>query len=221
MSLGHGPSIPTSGLDLYLDIENPRSYQGSGTSVADLSNNRINHSLVGTAAPVTVGGVRCFDCSAYGRYMDRVDINYTVPGSYTMSSWAWLLPDAQVTNWRTLWKAGTGQHPLLIQDGTNLAGMWISGFRSFGYNVGSAGLESRWTMWTIAGEAGSTMLYVNGQETGPAIAFTAAGGVHRWIGANSGSQPWGYVSTAMLYGRRLSSAEIIQLFNATRGRYGI
>ena len=227
MSLGHGPSIPISGLDLYLDVINPRSYPGSGTSWNDLSYSRIDHTLSAGTVLTTQDGVPCFDCSVTGQVITRTSINYTLPSSYTMISWARCLSDAQVSTWRTLWRhsAATGNHPFLIQRATRLAGMWISGtFRSFGYNIGTASLESKWTMWSITSTGGSSSLFVNDTPVGNTIAYSVAGGVHTWLGNlgdNTNNQPWGYVATAMIYNRVLSNNELAQLFNATRGRFGV
>lgn len=47
MALYHSPSIVTSGLTLYLDAANPRSYPGSGTTWFDLSGNGNSGGLSG------------------------------------------------------------------------------------------------------------------------------------------------------------------------------
>lgn len=227
MSIAYGLTIPITGLDLYLDVLNSRSYPGSGTSFNDLSTNRINHTLSAGVALTSQDGVQCFDCAATGRVITRTSVNYTLPASYTMVSWARCLTDAQVSTWRTLWRhsPATNNHPFLVQKTTNLAGMWISStFRSFGYNISTAGLEAKWTMWTITASGGSSSLFVNDGPAGNTIAYSVSGGVHRWIGNlgdSSNNQPWGYVATGMLYNRALSNNEITQLFNATRGRFAI
>lgn len=225
MSLGHGTSILIAGLDLYLDVINLRSYPGSGTSWNDLSYNRIDHTLSAGAVLTTQDGVPCFDCSATGRVVTRTSIDYTMPSSYTMVSWARCLSDSQVSTWRTLWRHSnaTNNHPFLVQKSTRLADMWISGaFRSFGYDT--LGLESKWTMWSITSTGGSSSLFVNYTMVGNTIAYSVAGAVHTWLGnlgESSNNQPWGYVATGMIYNRVLSNNEIAQLFNATRGRFGI
>lgn len=227
MSAVNGPFIPVAGLSLYLDVLNLHSYSGSGTSWNDLSSNLINHTLSAGVTLTSQDGVQCFDCAATGRVVTRTSIDYTMPSSYTMVSWARCLTDAQVSTWRTLWRhsPATNNHPFLVQKTTNLAGMWISStFRSFGYNISTAGLEAKWTMWTITSTSGSSSLFINDSPVGNTIAYSVAGGVHRWfgnLGDSSNNQPWGYVATAMIYNRVLSNTEITQLFNATRGRFGI
>jgi hypothetical protein len=50
MGLGHSPKIVTSGLVLYLDAANPKSYPGSGTTINNLigtSNNGVLSGGVG------------------------------------------------------------------------------------------------------------------------------------------------------------------------------
>jgi len=222
MGLAHSPRIVTNGLALCLDAGNPQSYTGSGTTWKDLSGNGYTHTL--TSAPfTTIDGVSCFNTSTTGRINDS-GTTFTFGSSHTMIAWARPLADSQVGTWRTLWRTQPDDHPLLIQDATNLIGYWDNNganFVSYGLNLGTLGLENKWTMFSLVASGGTTTLYINNGSSTGSVAYTASGMSHDAIGSNNGSQPFGYVSVAQLYNRALTASEVAQNFNALRGRFGI
>ena len=62
-----GPDIPTLGLQLYLDANNPTSYSGSGTTWKDLSGN--NRNFTWTSNPsFNNSGIKYFNTNGYGAY---------------------------------------------------------------------------------------------------------------------------------------------------------
>lgn len=224
MSVNYNPAIVTNGLILYLDAANRRSYPNSGTTWFDLSGNNYRHNLV-NAPLVTIDNVLCFDVSAAGRYIVDSGVTFTFGSSHTMISWARSLADSQVNTWRTLWRTQLDDHPLLIQDSTNTIGYYdnnVAQFVSYGLNIGTLGLENKWTMFSLVASGGKTTLYINDGLINASVNYTTSGNSHDAIGStNGGSQPFGYVSTAKVYDRALTVTEIIQIFNATRGRFGI
>lgn len=224
MAVAYSPKVPTEGLVLSLDVSNPKSYPGSGTTWYDLSGNNYRHTLSGNLL-TTAGGVQCFDVSTSG-WIDRTSTSYTFGTSYTMMSWARPLADSAVATWRTLFRTQPDDHPLLIQDATNLIGYYdnnAGGFISYGINAGTIGIENVWTLFTIVGTNNSITLHINDSRySGTIYGYTASGNTHYTIGSTSGSgQPFGYVATTQLYNRALSVAEIKQAFNASRSKYGV
>ena len=216
--------IVQSGLVLNLDAGVSSSYSGSGTTWTDLSGLGIHHTLSNTSL-TTISGVSCFDTSTTGR-IKATSSTYTFGASHTMIAWARVLADSQVSTWRTLWRTNPVDHPLLLQDATNLIGYFDSEtgtFNSYGLNAGTLGIENKWTMFTLVASGGSTTCYINNNIASGTVAFSAIGLNHELFGndPNGGLQPFGYVSSAQLYNRALSASEILQNFNALRGRYGI
>jgi hypothetical protein len=223
VALSHSPSIVTNGLVLCLDAANRKSYPGSGTTWTDLSGNGYTHTL--TSAPfTTIDGVSCFNTSTTGNITDS-GTTFTFGSSHTMIAWARPLADSQVTTWRTLWRTQPDDHPLLIQDATNLIGYYDNNggnFVSYGLNLGTLGLENKWTMFSLVASGGTTTLYINNGSSTGSVAYTASGMSHDAIGSTAGgSQPFGYISVAQLYNRVLTAAEIQQNFNALRGRFSV
>jgi hypothetical protein len=223
MGLAHSPRIATNGLVLALDAGNTKSYPGSGTTWSDLSGSGYHHTLSSTSL-TTIDGVSCFNTSTTGQIRaTSLSSTYTFGTTYTMIAWARVLADSQVTTWRTLWRTSPSDHPILLQDSTNLIGYYdndTNTFNSYGLNAGTLGIENKWTMYTLVGSGGSTTCYINNNAASGTVAFSSNGLKHDYFGMQP-SQPFGYVSIAQIYNRALTAEEIQQNFNALRGRFGV
>jgi hypothetical protein len=218
-------TIVQQGLVLNLDADNPYSYGGAGTTWYDVSGNNYNHSLNNSSLTV-VDNVPCFNVSSANSYIVDAGSTFTLGSSHTLIAWARPLADSQVSTWRTLWRTLPDDHPLLIQDGTNTIGYFdnnSAGFVSYGLNAGTLGIENKWTMFTVVGSGGSSTLYINDGIVSGSVAYSAAGLTHDSIGStNSGTQAFGYVSSAYVYANQaLSLSQIQQNYNATKGRFGL
>lgn len=224
MGLGHSQSIPLNGLVLYLDAANPKSYPGSGTIWYDLSGNGYHHNLVNGVTRTTANGVACMDVSSGTKYIQKASATYTFGAEHTMIAWVNVNSDAQVGDWRTLWRSQSFDHPILIQDGTNLIGYYDNNtetFNSYGSNLTHLDMENKWGMLTIAASGGVTKLYSNDGRLRGSVNFTTNGNTHDAIGAYvlGQSQQFGFISSAMIYNRELSQQEIRQIYNITKNRY--
>jgi hypothetical protein len=142
-----------------------------------------------------------------------------------MLTWANALSDAQVSTWRTLWRTTPDDHPLIISDGSDILGYYDNnggGFVSFGNTLVNLSLANKWTMFVLTGNGASTSLYYNNATFIGTVNYSANGNSHRAIGNESGgSQPFGYVATAMLYSRPLNTSEISQIYNSQKSRFGL
>ena len=223
MAVFANPNIVEDGLVLYLDAANERSYPGSGANWEDLNFNRYNHTLV-NASFTSVDGVSCFNTSTTGYIIDS-GTTFTFGPSHTIIAWARPLADSQVETWRTLWRTQPNDHPLLIQNNTNLIGYFDNGgagFVSYGLNAGTLGIENKWTMFTLVASGGSTTCYINNLSASGTVVYTTSGNSHDAFGnISGGGQPFGYVSVAQIYNRALTPQEIKQNYNALRGRFGL
>ena len=123
MSFYRGPKTVTNSLVLALDAADRNSYSGTGTSLRDMSGNGYHHTV--TNGPFTIiDNVPCFDMTQSSYYIEKTSATYTFTSEYTMISWARPLADSQVTTWRTLFRTSPNDHPILIQDSTNLIGYY-------------------------------------------------------------------------------------------------
>jgi len=224
MSLGHSPSIATSGLVLCLDAGNTRSYPGSGTAWTDLSGNANNGTLTngptfdsanggnlvfnGTnqyaSTPLSLGGYTAFTIAAW--------IKTTVASKDIIATYG-------VSNIFEFWLTATKNVALYVYNtGTTYrTSSTVVGTGSWVYCVG-----------VYQGSNATLNTYVNGildngVLTGTIPASVATGASTVVIGnANSGNYYFnGSMGQISIYNRALSAAEIAQNYNALRGRYGL
>ena len=230
MSVNRSPKLVSDSQQIFLDAANVRSYPGSGTTWFDLSGNNNDGTLTnGPTFDTNYNGSILFD-----GVNDTVDCG-AVPkiGSsltaLTVSAWVrpttaatkCILENGTTFNTNTFYLFqenasnfsfsvfGSGQD-LIQTPGTyslnvwyNLVGVWSSGKRLKFY---SNGIES-----------------TGGVTTGSAQTSLINGNTNLFIGARAWSsfQFAGNISCVNIYNRVLSADEILQNFNAFRGRYGI
>jgi hypothetical protein len=195
---------------IYIDANNSSSYSGSGTTINDLSGYNRTQTLSNAAAYTMLNGVKCFDCS--GTYIIQTAVSgVTLPTTgFTYIAWARMISSS--ASWRTLFRTGPADHPLLIQLGSNTLGMYdntINAFYSAGYDVSS--FANVWVQWVVTGNSSGQTFYINGQQVGTTVQ-TAAGNEHQWLGGVGlpNGQSFGYIANMKLWQTILSQAQIQQ-----------
>jgi hypothetical protein len=218
-----GGVMPT-GLVVYLDANNPASYSGTGTTLNDLSGNGYTHTLSNSNLYTTLSGVKCFNCSSTGQVIIANSTTIQIPTNFTYISWTRVR--ASTSGYRTLLRAyNTGGHPIIINNGTNLLGMWdnptATGFNSSGYNMAAYG--DVWAQWATVGDASGQTFYINGQQVGSPVTKTSSGQYHyAWGNIQSANdQPWGYVANLELYNTKLTLEQIQQNYYGLKGVFGL
>ena len=209
-----GANIVRNGLVLAWDIANRNSYPGSGTTVFDLSGNGNNGTITGgvTYNAATVKGVLTTNGST-GAYISSTtpnlaSTNYTVIGAarYNGATTARMI-NSTSNNW------------LLGHWQNNVANYYAEGWVSA---AGAGGIDTLWRIYTGTGNIGgdSYSFYINNVLTnGPNNAGSAGpNGIKISGGAESST---GDFSFLLMYNRILSSEEIAQNYNATRGRFDL
>lgn len=218
-----GGVMPT-GLILYLDANNATSYSGTGTTLNDLSGNGYTHTLSNSNIYTNLSGVKCFNCSSTGRVITANSTTIQIPTNFTYITWARVI--ASTAGYRTLLRCyGTGGHPIIVNQGTNLLGMWdnitATGFNSSGYNM--SGYATVWAQWATVGDTSGQTFYINGQPVGSATTKSVAGQYHyAWGNIQTASdQPWGYVANLELYNIKLSLEQIQQNYYGQKDTFGV
>lgn len=216
-----GGVMPTN-LILYLDADNAASYSGSGTTVNDLSGNGYTHTLSNSNLYTDLGGVKCFDCSTTG-IVTANSTTIQIPTNFTYISWARVRPST--VGFRTLLRDYIGGHPIIVNTGTNLLGMWdnatLTAFNSSGYDMAAYG--DVWAQWATVGDASGQTFYINGQQVGSNTTKSVSGEYHYGWGNIQGGldQPWGYVANLELYNIKLSPEQLQQNYYGLKGRFGV
>lgn len=234
MALGHSPRIVTDGLVLCLDAANVKSYSGSGTTWTDISNNGNN----GTLSNITYAGSPSYmefvSGSSSGISLGN-KFNYTSE-SFTFSYWIYLnsyttsvANQGPIPFYKGAYQVNGFYHsiqsanPGLITFATNQSGAVQSTFTA----TGAVPLTT-WKNICITRSGTSAKIYVNGIDS------TASAGTHTnptsssdnfvigYYGSGVGSIYGNFRMSAFVgYNRALSAAEVLQNFNALRGRFGV
>jgi len=225
MSLHHSPRIVTDGLVLYLDAGNIKSYPGSGSYLYDLSYRPPTGNRTGTL----LGGPPSYSSGSFtfdGTY-DRIKwtTEYVAFASTYDFTWsAWVYPTS------TSDEAAISRISI-ADDYMGIAGgkVFVSRAQGAGNVTGGTVTINNW--WNIVGSGDSQKLYVslNGQEVNSGnhtTAFTAGflswclGCLHdAYVTVASGFS--GKIAVASVYNRCLTPTEILQNYNALKGRFGL
>jgi hypothetical protein len=204
-------SFITNGLVIYLDADKVSSYSGSGTTVNDLSGNGYTHTLSSSGLYTMLNGVKCFNCSTTG-IVTANSTTIQIPTNFTYISWARVRPST--VGFRTLLRDYIGGHPIIINTGTNLLGMWdnatLTAFNSSGYDMAAYG--DVWAQWATVGDASGQTFYINGQQVGSSTTKSVSGEYHYGWGNIQGGldQPWGYVANLELYNTKFTAEQLQQ-----------
>lgn len=237
MSVFSGPEIVNDGLVLNLDAANTRSYPGSGTAWNDLSGVGNNATLAdaptfsngsflfnGTTNLITIGASNSFNFGT---------------SDFTIEVWCWINSTASPTRGDslktvTLFDCGASTANVTsfaVGGSAATPGTSIEYYQTtpaVGVNLAYTITTNAWhnVVWQRSSTALNGFVDSVKLTAGSISAGTAMGGNYQaYIGQSKFStfknQFKGYISTVKLYNRALSSIEISQNFEASRGRYGI
>jgi hypothetical protein len=241
MATDYNPSIVTDGLELCFDAANTKSYPGSGTTWTDMGSKGIDGTLTNgpTFDSGNIGTIS-FDGSN-----DVVDLNSTLSSiaSHNLpASWeSWVYFNTSTANQTIIGNAFVNGGVLLRTTGTSHSPAnrirWVY-FQNGGNGTGvdSAVLTSGWYQF-VATYNGSGLshsnfgLYINGVAaavTDPTfgspstIPQTQDFGIGGLPDESAGSYYWaGKIAIVRVYSKLLSATEVLQNYNANKGRFGL
>lgn len=224
MSVQAGPNLIESGLVLNLDAANLKSYPGSGTTWADLSGLGNNGTLTGGPTYIASNNVILFDgTNDYVSGANTASTDLTVD----MTIEVWFKLNVTAGDWvRTFGKG----------DSTNRTyGLWYNvAAGSFLYQRYGGGYPGafytstvnigQWYHMVGTSSGSSHVLYLNGISVATSTAATPV--LSSTEGYRIGAATFhtfhnGPIAAVRLYNRGLTNAEVLQNFNALRGRFGI
>ena len=242
MSVYGGPEITNNGLVLALDAANPKSYPGSGTAWTDLSGLNNNATMFGTV-PYAVDTAACFDfATTTGASSSSSTLGFTftgnmIPttGSFTLACW---IKNPPPTSQIGLFSNAGGADGYRFGIGTTGVYTLISGAGAVGYtepttNFLSTLSDSLWynvvMLYDRAGTFNSGTpqfrLYLNGVLQGttamPASQPAFSSSTPGLVRSACCSLYTGKLSSFSAYSRALSAEEVLNNFNALRGRFNI
>lgn len=223
--------VVTSGLYIYMDPANTSSYNGSGTTVNDLSGNGRNGTMSNMSSSnwVLVDGYRAFN--TFKLTNENVQINYSAGAltSRTYSVWVntkgFGPQNGNTASWHTWLDDGATERILFGSSSDN-----VSVYPELSTLAGTRVINTWYHLtYTLNGTQGPIQIYVNGEvpaydgnaefNYSPSTADTAPTKLY-WMGDAGGETSFAYFGPMTIYNRVLSQAEVRQNFLAHGGRYG-
>ena len=225
MGVNYNPQIVTNGLTLALDAANPKSYIGSGTAWNDLSGNNNNGTLVnGVAYTANNTGALILD----GANDHIASFPTQISGTGAKSIGVWFLSTS--TNRQGL--CGTRVDAVTNQGWVFVINRTTAGNLTYFVTGGSqieiaAGITTNTWYYAMVTFASSTArLYLNGVFLGSVGSFTSPSsstynGIIGSEGATITGLFAGRIGAVQIYNRAITDEEVLENYNAYRGRYNI
>lgn len=232
MSYNNGPKIITNQLVLLLDSANTKSYPGTGTAWNDLSGNGNNGTLTnGPTFNTSNQGSIVFDGT--NDYVECPNLSNIITGSFSISAWV---------NWTNI-SSPSIQKIIHIQNSTREINLdnynggsgskkihFYTSATSSTNNVLTTGETALSNVWYyIVGVYNDTLkfkyLYVNGILKNSASTTVKIS----WPNSNTrigyrlnNTEPFnGKINHIKIYNTNLSQSDILQNYNAIKGRFGL
>ena len=231
MAYRNGPKITTDGLVLCLDAAISKSYPGSGTTWYDLSTSKNNGTLTnGPTFTNSNNGILNFDgVNDYVIFTRPSSI--ITGGSISVSIWAkWITTGTTTSTIQALIDNNHSNSPLqgfVLQDRPDLSKKLT--FSSSPNQTGVASTfqvgDGIWRHIVGTNDTSTSKLYIDGvlnnslSQSGLATVQPNISIGYWQMG--SGRYLNGKVAHVSIYSRALTSLEIQQNYNATRGRFGV
>jgi hypothetical protein len=231
MSYNNGPKSITDGLVLCLDAANSKSYIGSGTSWSDLSGNNNNGTLTnGPTYTSSFGGGIVFDGT--NDYITIPNASGVNIGTVNHTENVWI-KTSTTANQRITFKryGGLGYgYSLNISNGT------------FAYEIltpsnyivitGPSVTANTWYNVCVSiDRSGAGRMYVNGTQAATAdyssfVGLDITNTYQLTLGAvessfGGGAYFNGTIASVCVYNKNLSASEVLQNYNANKGRFGL
>ena len=222
MSFSNGPTVVTNGLVLALDAGDKNSYVSGSTTWIDLAGTNNGTLTNGPTFNTGSGGSIVFD-----GVDDRVQTSYGPNlGDFTVC--VWFKSNSTTDYGRLVDKSYTGGFWLGRQSSTpNSFGGGILEPNS-PYGIYLTLPDNQWNFLTSIRSNTTHILYGNGitntiSNTVPSSLLDSTTlAIGAWSGGTYSSQVFnGNIAITQLYNRALSQAEVLQNYNATKGRFGL
>ena len=218
-------TIVHQGLILNIDIDNPYSYSGAGTTVYDTSVTALSW----TATNTTYNSSPIKYLSYNGSNSSLVSSTSSAYDSQTITMECWCYPNSLNQLGFLFEKGAVNTQYSMFFENANFQ------FRTFGLSnqdvtITSASYMtvSRWNHIVCTYASGTKITYVNGVQAGGLSGITGTlntGGTNQYIGkyGNAGDNyPFnGRIAESRVYNIALSAAQVLQNYNATRTKYGL
>ena len=215
-----GPDIVQDGLVFAMDPGSTRSYPGTGTTAYNIINNTSGTLENGVTFSTANGGY--FDFDGVDQYISDFSNTGITHGTSNFSYFFWINLQGK-PSLGTILENGSYAPCILIRYSLN----GIE-FYSMGLFVGKFSFDPSLDTWNNVGfvrNGSFIQFYLNGVYVSQyAFSTTVAPSANIFIGTSQHSTGQcfnGYIATATIYTKNLSTTEITQNYNAQRTRFGL
>jgi hypothetical protein len=224
MSFHHSPRIVTDGLVVCFDLANSKSYIGSSTIINDLSNKSNIGTLINSPTYSSINGGKLnfngtnqyISTNIYANNIGIYNASYTAEAVFSASNAGAF--DSMVFGSLAGGQVRKGWH-LGMRNNAFYFGQYANDF------AGGAAVSNTiyHVVWILNLNVNTGYIYVNGK-------FNASNSLNSFIPDNPiwlaqaydvGTYFGGNIYLARIYNRVLSQAEILQNYNASKGRFGL
>ena len=217
--------ISTTDLLLYLDADNPSSYPGTGNTWYDLSTNTNHGTIASTSMANSSSSPKTFSFNGTsGNNVSFVSSKFNTP--YTGKT---VIVAAKMdANFGTnLYRALFGNNPTrnfnlyIYNNGSNYQIHFSAG--SWGLSDVVPLVTGQWYVFAATQDANTIRYYLNGVSVGTTTSaplYQYQSSSNEFLGM-ADNYWYGDINTALIYKRCLSSAEILQNFDALKSRFGL
>jgi len=226
------PPIITNGLVLYLDAANTRSYVSGSTAWDDLSGNSNTGTLTNGPTFTTDGlGAIVFDGADDSVVVDNSS-TLQITNSITINLWVNVQVAASTNGGCGVVTKGTfaGEpvndydYMMYITNASTAFAFYKKNSAGVSQNLAiSYNSANRWSFLTCTLNDTDAKLYTNSQL---ALTSTFTSGIRSsndnlLIGKGWNARLNGFISGVQIYNRALSETEVLQNYNALKGRFGL
>lgn len=229
MALSHAPSIVTDGLVLCLDAANLKSYPGTGTGWTDLSNTGNNGVLTNGPIYSTLnGGNINFDGTNDCINGTENSASLNITGQLSVCGWFKSTDKTGCLFSKVNTSGNYDGYNVGIGANSNDGKLWYWNSTSHGGwtkpNTATQYDTNEWIFFCITHTASTVSFYKNGildGTTTPGTRTTTSTTSYQ-IGTDDGNRFFnGLMANLCVYKICLTSQQVLQNFNALRGRFGI
>lgn len=228
MAVQYNPGIVTDGLVLCLDAANRKSYTTTGLTWINLITADAASQINGVTYTNSLGGIMTYD--GVDDYTQLPLTSIPSGSQITVSVWQNITTVGgkssfwanEVSNNRTFQAHIPWSDNNVYWDAGNLGANWNRINK-----VTTATERTGWHNWSFTknATAGNLIIYLDGASwhSGSGLTYTMSVATNAQLGNGAGTSfPFaGTIGHFSIYNRQLNATEILQNFNALRGRFGI
>ena len=237
MAVNYNTSIVNSGLVLYLDAANIKSYPGTGTTWTDLST--INNNGTLTNGPTyNSSGYFSFNylSSQFVSFASSSSVQFLNRSTYTLEAWVYPTRNPGALNYTGIFDREDSS--IGSRDGYNIYFLGSAGTNTFftterfvagvnnnvSYTIDQSLSVNFWQHIAATYDGTTVSLYYNGNSVSTPSSST--GNITNTsktltIGVRGGNYFSGRIANAKIYNTALTASQIAQNFNSMRSRFGL